>query len=340
VQFIYETKSTDPYCGRAQETLMKFKRTVVMALSGSLLASCRQGDQQTGFRPEVSQAVATVGAASISPEALRGALERQGPRDFAGASAARERKLAVLETLVRSEAIYAKAKLAGFDQRPEIQAQIKNLVVDRFVERQFKPQQSEPTEAEVTACYKANIARYQQSGAVRGAIMFLKCSSAATAEKRAELRAEAEALLKSAMNADESTFTALVARRSDEQATRYRGGDTGWQTSEDKLYAQQLVEALFALHTPGEFAPVVETEHGFYIAKLLQRRQPGSKPLAEVHDVIRYELSRDKAHQAECDFYTVMKSGLEIRTNLTLIDTISLASARAATPSVPGAQPH
>jgi parvulin-like peptidyl-prolyl isomerase len=331
-------KPIDPYCGCAQETLMKFK-CIVMALSGLLIASCRQGDQQTGIRPEDSQAVATVGAASISPEALRGALERQGARDFVGASAARERKLAVLETLVRSEAIYAKAKLAGFDQRPEIQEQIKNLVVDRFVEKQFKPQQSEPTEAEVRAYYKANIARYQHSGAVRGAIMFLKCSSAATAEKRAELRAEAEALLKSAMSADESTFTALVARRSDEQATRYRGGDTGWQKREDRLYETQLVEALFAVHMPGEFAPVVETARGIYIAKLFEKRQPGSKPLAEVKDLIRYELARDKAEQAEREFYAVMKGGLDIRTNLTLVDTISIASARAATASIP-VQPH
>jgi parvulin-like peptidyl-prolyl isomerase len=101
-----------------------------------------------------------------------------------------------------------------------------------------------------------------------------------------------------------------------------------------------LIEALIALQTPGEFAQVIETGQGFFVARLIEKRERGLKPLAEVKELIRYQLAREKAVQAEQEFYSAMKAGLEIRTNLALVDTVSLPvpMARAAMPSVPGGQ--
>jgi parvulin-like peptidyl-prolyl isomerase len=77
-----------------------------------------------------------------------------------------------------------------------------------------------------------------------------------------------------------------------------------------------LVQALSALKAPGELAPLVETPRGFYIAKLVEKRAAARKPLAEVREIIRYQIAREKAAQAVREFNDSMKAGLDISVNL------------------------
>jgi hypothetical protein len=46
-----------------------------------------------------------------------------------------EQKLAALDHLIRQEALYAQAVAKGFDQTPEMQARIKQLIVAQFKPR-------------------------------------------------------------------------------------------------------------------------------------------------------------------------------------------------------------
>jgi peptidyl-prolyl cis-trans isomerase D len=159
-----------------------------------------------------------------------------------------------------------------------------------------------------------------------------------TVEKQAELRRRAETVLGEARaTADEAAFARIVARHSEDQATRYRGGDLGWLVQGSASADPAVVEALFALQQPGQFAPLVQGARGFYVAKLLEKREAGRKPLAEVKEAIRYQLSRQKAEQAERDFFAAMKQGLDIHINHALLESISLPAEKNAPPRMPGA---
>jgi parvulin-like peptidyl-prolyl isomerase len=174
---------------------------------------------------------------------------------------------------------------------------------------------------------------------VRGAVILLEVPAKATAEKQAEFRQRAEASLKEALAAaNEHAFSSLVMRSSEDQATRYRGGDIGWVSRDNAMVEAPLREALFALKKPGEFAPLVRTPRGFYVAKLLGRREATRKPLAEVQEAIRHQLSRQKAEKAERDFYSSAKAGLDIHVNHALLESISLPTETNEPPRLPGTQ--
>jgi parvulin-like peptidyl-prolyl isomerase len=303
----------------------------------SLAVSCRQVESPGPARVEDPNAVAVVAGTVISAEAFRGELQRQF-RHVTEKDLTTQQKLAALETLVRNESVYAKAKTGGFDQRPEIQARIKSLIIGQFKEQQSRLKSAPVTEQEIEASYRANGNRYAQPETIRAALIFMSVPETATEERKAELREQAEAVSREARTADERAFAQLAVHHSEDQASRYRGGDIGWLTRGAAQVEPSVTEALFLLRQPDEFAPLIQTARGFYIAKLLEKREAARRPLAEVREAIRYQLSRQKAEQAELDFYAAMKAGLEIQINQDLIESISLPVKGNEVPPAPAVQ--
>ena len=280
------------------------------------------------------QVVAVVAGAEIRAEALAAELKLRAATGVQAAPTL-DRKLEVLEGLVREEALFAKAKAAHFEETPEMQAEIRRMIVSRFREKNFVPSPAPPTAQEVEASYRANAAKYATAAAVRGAMIFLPSPIRATAEKKAEARARAESVFAEARSTE--AFAQVVARHSADQATRYRGGELPWLTRDSAEMDASVTKALFAVSAPGDFAPVVETPRGFYVAKLLERREAGTRPLAQVEEQIRYELSRRKAEQAERDFFTSVKRGLDIQIHRDAVEALTLPALKdTAPPAMPG----
>jgi peptidylprolyl isomerase len=304
--------------------------------SAWLSVSCRRTETPEPAHSEILTAVAIVANTEISVEALKTELQRQFRT--AKERLTSEQKLAALDALVRTEAVYAQAKAAGFDQTPEIQRRIKNLIVAHFKEHSFKATNHSVSELEIEAFYQANRDRYFQPGAARGAVIFLSAPKGMTREKKAEWQQRAEAVMTEARAAaDDAAFAQVVARHSEDQASRYRGGDLGWVSRDGAGVEPAVTEALFALNQSGDFAPLVRGASGFYIVKLLEKRAANPKPLADVREVIRYQLARHKAEQAEQDFHAAMKRGLDIQINHALLESISLPTTQPEPPPMPEA---
>ena len=298
--------------------------------------SCRRSDQARTVAAPDSPVVAVVGGAAISAESFKKELQRRFPQASSEEPTASQKK-SVLESLIRNETLYANAVKEGFDRNPEVEEAIKALIIARFKERQFTPAEIAATDQEIETYYRSQATRFTTSEAARGAVIFIASPATATAEKRAETRARAEAIASEAKaTPDELTFARLVARSTEDQATRYRGGETGWVSPNSPGFAPEVVKALLALKEPNEFAPLVETARGFWVVKLLERREPAQQPLVQVKDLLRHELSRQKAERAERDFYARMAQGLNIHVNQTLLDSIKLPLERLTPPKLPG----
>lgn len=316
----------------------RLSHLLVCALLGSLALSCRRAGPPPPAPTQAmgSRAVAVVAGEEISAEAFRAELQRCF-RNAPEGGLTTGKKLEALERLVRQEAIYAQAKASGFEQSPEMQARIKQLVIALFREQRFTNATPAVSEPEIEAAYQASGERYAQPSSARGAVIFISATATATPEKKAEIRARAGAIWSEARMADEPAFARLAARHSEDQAGRYRAGDTGWISRNDSGIETALVEALFALEKPGDIAPLVSTARGFYVAKLTGKRDSGRRPFAEVKEVIRYQLTRDKAAQAERDFAAAMKAGLGIEINHQQVEAISPSAPNSAPPRFPGA---
>src|SRR5262249_18707548 len=158
----------------------------------------------------------------------------------------------------------AQARAARFDQRPDVAEAVRRLVVSKFREEKLaewdaaRSETGSVSEADVEARYRADPTEYPAPAAVRGSIIFLGLGQKATPEKRQARRTEAEALREEAVGTD---FRLLAARHSEDQSSRYRGGDTGWLTRSDRpgAFEPGAVQALCDLPSPGDVGPVVET---------------------------------------------------------------------------------
>jgi peptidyl-prolyl cis-trans isomerase C len=312
-----------------------FRATLLLGILFSSV-SCREA--KSPVPAQTGRAVAVVAGAEITVEMVQAELARQFHR-VAAADLTPAQKQAALETLIQTEALYAKAKAAGFDRTPEMEARVKNLIVNQFREARFPVATATLPELEIEQYYRANQSRYALPAAVRGAMIFLKAPANATPEKQDEFQHRAATVWAEAKAAEtDSEFADVVRRHSEDQATRYRGGDIGWLNPGDARNPA-LTEALFAVEKPGAVAPLIQTSGGYFIAKVTERKEAGFKPLAEVSEAIRYQLIRQQTQQAEGDFRAAIRQGLSIQINQSLLDSITVPEEKVAPPRTPGTRP-
>ena len=286
--------------------------------------------------------VARVGDAILTEVEFASRLE-QRLATGSGDQASMAQKEPVLEEWIREESIYAQARAARFDQRPDVAEAVRRLVVSKFREEKLATWNAARTEtvsvsdADVEARYRADPKEYFAPTAVRGAVIFLGVGQRATPEKRQARRAEAEALREEAACAN---FRLLAARHSEDQTSRYWGGDTGWLTRSDRpgAFEPDVVQALCDLPGPGDVGPVVETSLGFYVVKLLEKRGAGPRPLAEVRELIRHRLIQAKGQKAQLEFAAAMRVGLDIEINRGLLEQIQPRAREEGPPGTPGWQ--
>jgi len=228
---------------------------------------------------------------------------------------------ACLDRLIRAESLYAKAVAAGYDRRPEIQAQFKRLVISKFEEEEaLKRGGEQKASAEaIKAHYEAHRADYTSPEKVRVSMLHIRVPMKADPEKVANAQARVAALRSKALEeaGSQADFGLLAQEHSDDQTTRYRGGDCGFFTRSGGNFRWETAvrDAAFALKTAGEISPVIRASDGFYLLKLMERRASEVAPLSAVSARIERELSERLRRDARATFDEELKRGLEIEIN-------------------------
>lgn len=302
-----------------------------------LLAGCGQHRpaEHGAVAPAVAEPLARVGDQVVREADYQALMEQRAngdPNRFRQLAD----KEALLEEMVNRTAVYAQARAAGFEQRPEIQAAIQRLVVEKYQADQLNKLCPEKPvgEPELREYYQAHLDRWSLPAQAHGAAICLRVPATATAEQRAAARARTEALLAEVQRGPDSAFAAL-AQRSEDQATRYRGGDFGWVAANGPAFDGEpaVTTALFQLGQAGELAPVVAGQHGFYLVKLLDRRPAAARDFPSVRAEVEFRLRQEQRGLREQAFYAQMKSGLKIERNRARLETLTLP------PNLPDANP-
>ena len=317
---------------------------ILLVAMGCFLGACdRTPSTSSGARtahdPDV---VASVEGHAIRVAELSAELERRA-RGRADAFARPEEREALLDELLEFESVYLRAKEAGFDQKPEIARQIKAFIVDRFKEDQLKnmPESPAVSDAEIEEYYRRHASRFAIPEQVRFAVIQFGFSPRATDEKKAEVLHKAESVLAEAraLDASQRAFGVVAQRCSEDQATRYLGGDAGWLArGEQARWDKTVVDAAFALANAGDLSPVIKTPTGCYLLKLIEKRTAGYRPLEEVAEAIRYQLGVEKRQRTQQEFHEAMTAGLKIEINRPLLEAMPAprTAREAAPPALPG----
>jgi len=207
-------------------------------------------------------------------EAMREVIERHGGR-------------------VGFDRFLADHKLTEQQIRSDIEVQIHR---HRLIEK-IEAQAPKPTDKQIRKFYEDNQARFMMPPMMRAAHIVKHIKPGSDPEQlKSELRAVLEQLRQGA------EFAKLAQMYSD---CPDRGGDLGW------FCAGQMVEGfetvLMTLQ-PGEISDVFETEFGFHIAKLIERRPSVAIALEQVRPFISDELHRQFRQKAIEQYIDELKS--------------------------------
>lgn len=313
-------------------------RVIFWVAALALLCGCDADPKTDAARKQTADpVVARVGKWEITAANLQAEWARRQPLSEAVPSA--EAAHTLLGTLVREKTWLVRAQAAGWEQEPETRRLIEQLIVSRFLAAEMARRETNagtPTTAELQAWYDARADRWVEAAAWRAGVIWLRQSAKAGAEQRAALRARAAELRHQAEQADAAAFTALVQQHSEHQATRYRGGDTGWwSVGQPALLEDTVMEAVASLATVGAVAPLVETPEGLYIVRLVAQRPSRRRPMSEVRAVLEYEWQQQQRQQREAELFAELARGVTIE-----VDRQALGRAFPTNPTAARAQPQ
>lgn len=317
------------------------------ALASVLLCAssgCRPGGEQRAGAENAGgggAVVAKVGERHITLEELENELHRRA-RSQPGPYPSEGQRRQVLEEMIQFQVLLARAKSAGFDRRPDIQAQVEQYIVSRFQEDEFARQAEPgaPSDAALRGFYDQRREQFTTPESVRTAVIFFKLSTKAEADRRATVRRRAEEVLELARARDAAGFGQLAQQYSEDQATRYAGGDAGWFTREagSHRWPDALVLAAFAIAEIGQCAPLLEAPEGLYIVRLTDRKTGGVRSFEEVREVVAYQFDREQQQQRQTAFLEVMRRDIPVTIYPEVLKRISVPSPSVETkpPALPG----
>lgn len=170
------------------------------------------------------------------------------------------------------------------------------------------------TEADVQAYYDENPGEFTTVEAVRARHILKEFPDNVTDEQKAEVKTAAEELLKTVTEelAKGATFAELAEKHSEGPSASRGGALTG---SNSKLppgayfargdMVKPFEEACFDTLKPGEVSELIETQFGYHIIKLEERKPPEARPFDQVQYEIQQKLLKirgvDEARKVATD---------------------------------------
>ncbi len=192
--------------------------------------------------------------------------------------------------------VYAKElQNIGMDENMLRDYTRRDLVIANFVNTNFASQVA-VSEKEIKTFYDQNSDKFSQPEQVRASHILIGVDSKAGAEEKNKAREKAEKLHKELESG--ADFVALAKENSTCPSSK-QGGDLGYFTKGKMV--PQFEQAVFALE-PGGLSGVVETQFGFHIIKVTDRKKAETVPLATAHKKIEDYLKAQKINAAIGDF--------------------------------------
>lgn len=201
----------------------------------------------------------------------------------------------ILADLIQREVLLERARQLGLDKDPEVARAWENALIAKLKDRELAPRLRAATvsEAELQAAAVTSTGTAPpRFGDVRVALVRQEFSPKTSAARRQQLRERLDQIQINELPA--KGFGAIAANISDDQPSRFQGGDLGWQSEnpETSSLDPEVLKAVRRLRQPGELSPVIEGRDAFYRIRLMDRR-----PEVQLSTKTALALARHRALQ-------------------------------------------
>jgi peptidyl-prolyl cis-trans isomerase C len=284
-----------------------------MSLSWALLVFLSHCSKQSVERADV---VARVGEVELTTEEMAQGLAKRAAQSPVPVKA-RE----WLDEWVEREVLVQKATQAGLLEDAEVRERLRDVLIARFKELQIDPllEAIDISDEEMLAAYEARKERFKIPERIRLAVLFQAVHPEAGDEEAKQARQRLEAAMGDLKKSDSGAaagrgFGVMAVSYSEDQETRYRGGEIGW-VERDRYpprIDKPVIEAGFALQTLGQVSGVVVGEKGLYLVQLLERQAEAFSPYEQVLPALKNQLLSEKRERIQSELAADVRKGLTV----------------------------
>lgn len=199
----------------------------------------------------------------------------------------------IASNLFVRRAMAAQAEAAGLANTQDVQAALQiakdRVLSEAWLARIDAQHQITDTVAEGLArdMYRAKPERFKTQEQVRARHILI---AGATPESRAQ----AEKILEELKGG--ADFATVARERSSDKSSAEKGGDLGFFERGRMVGPFEL--AAFALTQKGQLSEIVESQFGYHIIQLEERKPAGTRPFEEVRDQLMKEVRTSVAQEA------------------------------------------
>lgn len=163
------------------------------------------------------------------------------------------------------------------------------ITMQKVIEAKIKPLAKPVTDKDVADFYESHKEGFKETEKVKARHILIKVDSNANEQEKAEAKKKIESVLNE-INKDGSNF-ADMAKKYSQCPTSIQGGDLGY------FHHGQMVkpfeDAAFALQ-PGQISEIVETEFGYHIIFVEDKKPERQLELEEVSEQIKEALTDEQ----------------------------------------------
>jgi peptidyl-prolyl cis-trans isomerase C len=239
-----------------------------------------------------------------------------------------------------------RAKAAGLENAVDVRRTVEDVLIAKLKEAELEPKvaAAKVSPEEIRATYEKEIARFTQPGKAHLAMIYLAGNSKTQTNRLAEITARADEARRLALDLPTTVqgFGTVAADFSDDQVSRYRGGDAGWYATDQLAdrWPKEVVAAGLALKNKGEVSDVIRAADGFYLVKKMDARPPVVMPFAQAQSGIERRLLTAKRARAEDEFRQSLRVAAKVQTDLQLLSQVDFPTQSVASAAVPPSLPR
>lgn len=288
--------------------VLRRHRVVALAAVPLLATACRE--QAT----PPANILAKVGTEVITTEDFQAAAKRRGG----------DNRQALLDELIDESALVQRAEAKGLDQTPEFQRRVRNLLIATLREQESATPTPAPTPADLQALYEELKPTLVIPAARNLAILQLTGEDAAEKLLRALQRFQVLT-----PDATRRGFGPIAAEFSEDQNTRYAGGELGWLTDAEiqRRLPAEAAQAALSLSAPGTCSGVIQSGTTAFVILLSAQRPAATQPFDKVENQLRTEFEVRAAKAVEVSQQNSLRQGLDIQIDESRLRSLILSGA-------------
>lgn len=286
------------------DTIVKVNGTIITRAEMDRAMKAFSAQNQMGQQPPDSKSAEdAVIEQLVSAELLYQAGTKLGVPDLDKQVAD---KTAQGKAKFKTEAEYENAlESAGLTPKALEELLRKDIVINNLVVKEIVPKAT-VSDADARKFYDENIDKFKRPEQINASHILCKVDPKASAEEKKKAKEKAASLLKEIKGGKD--FAELAKTNSDCPSSK-QGGDLGLFGKGQMVPAFET--AAFALK-PGEVSDVVETQFGYHIIKVTEKKDAGTAKFEEVKDRIMDYLNNQKIQKGVLDYIAQLKEKAKI----------------------------